>query len=79
MKNDLQRRTLYSILAHMRTTIEIDDGKLTAAQKLHRHLNQTQLIDLALSELIRIEKNRELAKLAGKFPDLSDVPRRKAV
>ena len=64
---------------HMRTTIEIDDTKLIAAQKLHRNLNKTQLVDLALSELIRMEKNRELAKLAGKFPDLSDVPRRKPV
>lgn len=67
------------IYMHMRTTIEIDDSKLSAAQNLHRNLNKTQLVDLALSELIRLEKNRELAKLAGKFPDLSDVPRRKPV
>lgn len=61
----------------MRTTIEIDDDKVKVVQELHRDLNKTQIVDLALSELIRLEKNRQLARLAGKYPLLRDVPRRK--
>jgi len=61
----------------MRTTIEIDDAKFKAARELHQHLNKTELVDLALSELVRIEKNRQLSLLAGKFPELRDVARRK--
>ncbi|MFO1524972.1 MAG: type II toxin-antitoxin system VapB family antitoxin [Turneriella sp.] len=61
----------------MRTTIEIDDGKIKAAQLLYANLNKTELVDLALSELIRLGKNRQLARLAGKFPELREVPRRK--
>jgi hypothetical protein len=61
----------------MRTTIEIDENKVKTAQQFHRNLNKTELIDLALSELIRLEKNRQLARLAGRFPELRDVPRRK--
>jgi Arc/MetJ family transcription regulator len=61
----------------MRTTIEIDERKISAAQAIHQNLNKTELVDLALSELIRIQKNRDLSKLAGKFPKLNDVPRRK--
>lgn len=61
----------------MRTTIEIDDEKVKVVQELHRDLNKTEIVDLALSELIRLEKNRQLARLAGKYPLLRDVPRRK--
>jgi Arc/MetJ family transcription regulator len=61
----------------MRTTIEIDDDKVKVVQELHRDLNKTEIVDLALSELIRLEKNRQLARLAGKYPLLRDVPRRK--
>lgn len=65
------------IYVHVRTTIDIDDKIFAAAQALHKDLNKTQLIDFALSELVRLQKSRELAKLAGRFPHLTDVPRRK--
>ena len=65
------------IFRRMRTTIEIDDSKVKMAQALYANLNKTELVDLALTELIRLEKNRQLARLRGKFPGLREVPRRR--
>ena len=61
----------------MRTTVNIDDELMTAAQKLTGIEEKAVLLRAGLKALIEQESARRLAKLGGSEPQLSSVSRRR--
>lgn len=62
----------------MRTTLNLDDDLLEAAQRLTGLTEKTALVRLALEALIERESARRLARLGGSEPALDDVPRQRS-
>lgn len=60
----------------MRTTLNLDDDLLEAAQRLTGLTEKTALVRFALEALIERESARRLARLGGSEPALDDIPRR---
>jgi Arc/MetJ family transcription regulator len=60
----------------VRTTLNLDDDLLEAAQQLTGLSEKTALVRLALEALIERETARRLARLGGSEPALDDIPRR---
>ncbi len=63
----------------MRTTINLDDQLLTAAQRITGMKERTALIHEGLRALIERESARRLARLGGSEPRLQPVRRRRSV
>ena len=61
----------------MRTTINLDETLLTAAQKISGMTERTALIHAGLKALIERESARRLARLGGSEPALKSVRRRR--
>lgn len=61
----------------MRTTINIDDELMKAAQKLTGIEEKAALLRAGLKALIEQESARRLARLGGSEPQLSNVSRRR--
>lgn len=61
----------------MRTTVNIDDELMKAAQKLTGIEEKAVLLRAGLTALIEQESARRLAKLGGSEPQLSNVSRRR--
>ena len=61
----------------MRTTVNIDDELMKAAQKLTGIEEKAVLLRAGLTALIEQESARRLAKLGGSQPQLSNVSRRR--
>jgi len=61
----------------MRTTINLDDDLLNAAQKISGMKERTALIHAGLKALIERESARRLAKLGGSEKQLKAIPRRR--
>jgi Arc/MetJ family transcription regulator len=61
----------------MRTTVNLDDDLVRAAQEYTGITEKTALIRRALKELIHREASHRLALLGGTEPDLEDIPRRR--
>ena len=61
----------------MRTTINLDETLLTAAQKISGMTERTALIHEGLKALIERESARRLARLGGSEPALKPVRRRR--
>jgi Arc/MetJ family transcription regulator len=57
----------------MRTTLNIPDDLLATAKELTRFTSKTDIVVLALQELIRRKRIEELKALAGTVPDARDV------
>jgi Arc/MetJ family transcription regulator len=51
----------------MRTNIELDDGLVEEAFRLTNVRTKKELIHLALQELIRVRKKRDLLDLSGQI------------
>jgi Arc/MetJ family transcription regulator len=62
----------------MRTTINLDDELLTAAQRITGMKERTTLIHEGLKALIERESARRLARLGGSEPRLRSIPRRRS-
>lgn len=62
----------------MRTTLALDDDLVLEAQRLTGTQEKSALVRQALRALIERESARRLAQLAGREPDLSEIPRRRA-
>ena len=62
----------------MRTTINLDDELLSAAQKATGVSERTALIHAGLKALIERESARRLARLGGSEPQLSPIRRRRS-
>ena len=63
----------------MRTTVNIDDDLMKAAQKLTGIEEKAALLRAGLKALIEQESARRLAALGGSEPQLSGVSRRRSV
>jgi Arc/MetJ family transcription regulator len=63
----------------MRTTLALDDDLLAEAQRLTGMKKKTVLVREALTALIERESARRLARLGGTEPELTMVPRRRAM
>ena len=61
----------------MRTTITLDDEKVSQAQQLTGVREKSALLRKALDALIERESARRLALLGGSEPDLKMPPRRR--
>ena len=61
----------------MRTTVNIDDELMEAAQKLTGIEEKAALLRAGLQALIEQESARRLARLGGSEPQLSSVSRRR--
>ncbi len=61
----------------MRTTVNIDDELMKAAQRLTGIKEKAVLLRAGLTALIEQESARRLAKLGGSEPQLSKVSRRR--
>jgi Arc/MetJ family transcription regulator len=61
----------------MRTTINLDDDLITAAQRITGIQERTALLHEGLKALIARESARRLARLGGTEPKLEPVPRRR--
>jgi Arc/MetJ family transcription regulator len=61
----------------MRTTINLDDDLITAAQRITGIQERTALLHEGLKALIARESARRLARLGGSEPDLRPIPRRR--
>jgi Arc/MetJ family transcription regulator len=61
----------------MRTTINLDDELLSAAQRVTGIAERTELIHEGLKALIARESARRLARLGGSAPRLEPIPRRR--
>ncbi len=68
----------WSILMHMRTTINIDDEILDRASKLTGVKEKTALVRMGLEALISRESARRLARLGGTAKRLHPIPRRRS-
>jgi Arc/MetJ family transcription regulator len=62
----------------MRTTLNLDDDLLEAAQELTGLTEKTAIVRAALLALVQRESARRLARLGGIAPDLEDIPRRRS-
>jgi Arc/MetJ family transcription regulator len=62
----------------MRTTLNLDDDLLSAAQELTGVNERSALIRLALQALVERESARRLARLGGSEPQLQAIPRRQS-
>ena len=62
----------------MRTTINLDEGLVTEAQRVTGMKEQTSLIHEGLKALIERESARRLARLGSSEPRLKPVPRRRS-
>lgn len=67
-----------TILIHMKTTLNIDDGLLAEAARLTQIAEKTALVRAGLEALIARESARRLAQLGGSEPGLRSVPRRRS-
>jgi Arc/MetJ family transcription regulator len=63
--------------AGMRTTINLDDELVAAAQEYTGVMEKSALVRAALKALVEREAARRLAKLGGSEPDLRLAPRRR--
>lgn len=61
----------------MRTTINLDDELLSAAQRITGIEERTALLHEGLKALIARESARRLARLGGTAPRLDRIPRRR--
>ena len=61
----------------MRTTINLDDDLLNAAQEISGMKERTALIHAGLRALIERESARRLARLGGSETQLKAIPRRR--
>lgn len=61
----------------MRTTINLDDELISAAQDITGIQERTALIHEGLKALIARESARRLARLGGTAPKLQPIPRRR--
>jgi Arc/MetJ family transcription regulator len=61
----------------MRTTINLDEELIAAAQRITGVKERTTLIHEGLKALIARESARRLARLGGSEPDLRPIPRRR--
>ena len=61
----------------MRTTINLDETLLMAAQKISGMTERTALIHEGLKALIERESARRLARLGGSEPQLKAIRRRR--
>ena len=61
----------------MRTTINLDDDLVEAAQRVSGMTERTALIHAGLKALIERESARRLARLSGAEKQLRTVPRRR--
>ena len=61
----------------MRTTINLDDDLVEAAQRVSGMTERTALIHAGLKALIERESARRLARLRGAEKQLRTVPRRR--
>lgn len=57
----------------MRTTLNIPDDLLQTAQELTRFTSKTDIVVLALQELIRRRRIEDLKALAGAAPEARNV------
>ena len=64
---------------HMRTTLIIDDALVDKAKRLTGIREKTALIHAGLEALIAREAAKRLAALGGSEPQLTPIPRRRAV
>lgn len=64
---------------HMRTTLIIDDALVDKARRLTGIQEKTALIHAGLEALIAREAAKRLAALGGSEPQLTPIPRRRAV
>jgi len=62
----------------MRTTVNLDDELLSAAQKATGVNERTALIHAGLKALIERESSRRLARLGGSEPQLTSIRRRRS-
>ena len=62
----------------MRTTLNIDDGLLSEAERLTGVSGKTALVRAGLKALIEQESARRLAKLGGTEKKLALTPRRQS-
>jgi Arc/MetJ family transcription regulator len=62
----------------MRTTVNLDDELLSAAQKATGVSERTALIHAGLKALIERESARRLARLGGSEPQLASIRRRRS-
>lgn len=62
----------------MRTTINLDEQLLAAAQRITGMNERTALIHEGLKALIERESARRLARLGGSEPRLQPIPRRRS-
>jgi Arc/MetJ family transcription regulator len=62
----------------MRTTVNLDDELLAAAQKATGVSERTALIHAGLKALIERESARRLARLGGSEPQLESIRRRRS-
>ena len=62
----------------MRTTLNIDDEKLSRAAELTGVTEKTSLVRMGLDALIARESARRLAALGGTEKDLKPIPRRRS-
>lgn len=60
----------------MQTTLQIDDNLLKQAQQFTNIREQSTLIHEALIALIQRESAKNLIKMGGTQPNLTDIPRR---
>ena len=61
----------------MRTTINLDDELVAAAQDYTGIQEKSALVRLALEALVQREAARRLARLGGTQPHLKPIPRRR--
>jgi Arc/MetJ family transcription regulator len=62
----------------MRTTVNLDEELLSAAQKATGVSERTALIHAGLKALIERESARRLARLGGSEPQLGSIRRRRS-
>ena len=60
----------------MRTNIEIDDKLMKAAQRLSGLKTKRAVIDAALQMFVRVQRQRDILKLAGKVKFWDDIDER---
>ena len=54
----------------MRTTIDLDDAIIKAAMKVTGAKTKKEVVHLALDELVRKQRQENMTKLRGTFPDM---------
>ena len=65
------------ILAHMKTTLNIDDEILAKASRLTGVKEKTSLVRMGLEALVARYSAQRLAALGGSEPDIRPIPRRR--